>query len=135
MLRRVLLPGGVFIAQILNYDKILGRGERHLPLNFRPQEDGTELVFLRLMREGSDGTILFFPTTLALDPEAEVPVTVKSTRRVPLRPWTREDLLPVFERGFDVRTFGDMEGGPFTAESNDLVLVATRRPGGRQGSG
>jgi len=128
VLARILVPGGVFLTQILNYHRILDQGLRHLPLNFGENEEGGELVFLRLMAPGPDGQILFFPTTLALDPEAEEPVTLKASRRVALRPWTLEDLAPRFEaQGFQIEAFGDMTGGPFDAGmSTDLVLRATR---------
>ena len=69
-LRERLLPGAPFLLQILNYDRILGRRERWLPLNIRPEEDG-EAVFLRLMDPREDGTVLFYPTTLRLTPGAD----------------------------------------------------------------
>jgi hypothetical protein len=127
-LGRLLLGGGVFLTQLLNYQRILDQGLRHLPLNFREGDEGEELVFLRLMKREADDRITFFPTTLELDPEAEEPVSVKASRRVPLRPWVAADLVPRFQAGgFAVRAFGNMEGGVFDpAESTDLVLVATR---------
>lgn len=125
----VLRPGGRLLAQILNYEALLARGDRHLPLNFREGDDGTEIVFLRLLRPDPEGGLLFFPTTLELDPSAETPVTVRSSRRVELRPWTSADLVPTLEgAGFSVALHGDVSGGPFhPEESVDLVLVATLR--------
>ena len=116
------------MLQILNYQRILEKQVRSLPVNFRPGEDGEEIVFLRLMKAAGQERLLFFPTTLALNPEAEQPVTVKVTRRVELRPWSTQDLVPVLEDlGFSVLRNGDMEGGEFVSlEATDLVLVATR---------
>ena len=130
-LRGQLLPRGLLLIQLLNYRRILDGGVRHLPLNFREGEDGREVVFLRLLRPGPDGTLLFFPTSLELDPESEEPVRVMATRRVPLRPWTAEDLVPLIRTvGFQVSVHGDMQGGGFEPlESSDLVLVATRDEG------
>jgi glycine/sarcosine N-methyltransferase len=136
--RDLLLPGALLLIQILNYRGILDRGVRHLPLDFRPsgegaegkeKHDGTnEIVFLRLMKPVSDRRILFFPTTLTLDPESEEPVRVERTRRVELRPWTAEELVrELGALGFRAELHGDMEGGAFDpASSRDLVIVAVR---------
>ncbi len=126
--RELLVPGGKFLLQILNYQRILEKQVRSLPISFRPGEKGQEIVFLRLLKADSKERLLFFPTTLSLNPEAEEPVTVKVTRRVELRPWTSPDLVPQLEDlGFSVIRNGDMEGGEFVPlESTDLVLVATR---------
>jgi len=135
----VLAPGGLLLVQILNYHRILARGERHLPLDFRPgdapaeaRDDhlAPEIVFLRLLRPAPGGRVLFFPTTLVVDPaDEEHPVRVDHSRRVELRAWTAEDLRPVLEgAGLEVTLAGDMSGGAFDPEaSRDLVVVA-RRP-------
>ena len=139
--RERLVDGGLFVVGLLNYARILEAGVRHLPLNFRPADDEAadgadeqpadtrrETVFLRLMRDVSPERILFFPTTLSLDPQSDEPVRIVRSRRVELRPWTADDLVDrLTRRGFDVETCGDLEGGAFDAhESMDLVLVATR---------
>lgn len=127
--RSVLRPGGLFLFQLLNYERILSTGQRHLPLNVREGEGGEEIVFLRLMKRGPGDTLWFFPTTLVLDPEAEEPVRVEGTKRVALRPWTRAELAPALDAaGFDVRWHGDMAGGVFDPEETaDLVGVARAR--------
>lgn len=126
-LRRLLLPGAPLLVQILNYERIFARQERHLPLNFRPQDDGSELVFLRLMQCGDDGTVLFCPTTLSFRPGDEAPVEVVSSRRVRLRGWRRRELEEVLEEAGFVRreAFGGFDREPYEAElSRDLLLVA-----------
>ena len=125
---RLLLPGGRFLIQLLNYDRIIGQNVRHLPLNFREGDDGEEIVFLRLMKPAPDGRILFFPTTLSLDPSSEAPVSVSGSQRVELRGWTSGAVEAALERAdFSVVLGGDMMGGPFDPESsNDLVVLATR---------
>jgi len=133
-LHQVLLPGGLALVQLLNYWRLLEGGQRHLPLNFRPVpedqpgSDRNEIVFLRLMRDEGDGRVLFFPTTLQLDPDADEPVRVVSTRRVPLRAWLEADLHERLEAaGFTVEFYGDMTRGPFEpSASQDLVFVARR---------
>lgn len=125
-----LVEGGRLVIQIVNYERILGGGLRHLPLSFRqhPDEAG-EIVFLRLVTPAGDRHVLFHPTTLRLLPGSEEPVTVKATREVRLRAWRRPELEPMLERaGFEVDALhGDMTEGPFEpATSPDLVVVAVR---------
>lgn len=124
-----LAAGGCLLLQILNYDRIVTQGIRALPVNVRAGEGDDEIVFLRLMRPTQDGRILFFPTTLTLDPASEEPVAVETTRRVELRAWTATDLESRFRaQGMEVELCGDMHGGPYDpAASNDLVVLA-RKP-------
>jgi SAM-dependent methyltransferase len=104
--RRLLAPGGIFLVQLLNYRRLLEQNVRHLPLNFRDSESAEEIIFLRLLQPISEERILFFPTTLALNPDAEEPVVIKSTQRVELRPWTDADLEPAFEeQGFGLERY------------------------------
>jgi SAM-dependent methyltransferase len=129
---RLLLPGGVFLLQILNYEKLRTKKERHLPLNFNRGEEG-EIVFLRLMEYRDHGEVLFFPTTLLLQPDnEEEPVRLMRTKRVSLRGWTRQDVVPALERaGFtSITLFGTMTGEPFQPlESPDLVVTAGKPRG------
>ena len=123
-----LLPRGLLVLQILNYQRILDQGIRHLPVNFRQGDGEEELVFLRLIQPVSSRRILLFPTTLSVDAEKSEPVSLRRTRRVELRPWTAGQLVPAFEgAGFQVELYGDLEGGGFVdQESHDLVMVAAR---------
>jgi glycine/sarcosine N-methyltransferase len=126
---RALLPGAPFIAQILNYERILTRNVRHLPLNFRPDQDGSETVFLRLMTPQPDGHVIFTPTTLRYAPDHDPPVQVMTTRSVRLRAWTWPELRAVFERAgfnrFDV--YGGFDSSPFRPEDSSDVLAVLRR--------
>ncbi len=125
-LRRLLAPGAPLVLQILNYERIFALGERHLPLNFRPQDDGSELVFLRLMETRDDGAVVFCPSTLRFRPGDESPVEVVSSRRVRLQGWRRGELDEVFARaGFgESRAYGGFDGSPYVDRSSkDLLLV------------
>lgn len=127
-LSRLMVDGGVFLFQILNYVPILSEEVRHLPLNFQPSEDG-EIVFLRLMVPLEGGRVRFCPSTLRLDPERDPPLEVLRSRSVELRGWTRADLLPLLKgAGFEViGVHGDMSGGDYDPQkSADLVVVAIR---------
>ncbi len=127
-LTQVLEPGGIFLLQILNYERIFEKNVRHLPLNFRQEEEG-EIIFVRLMELLEDGKVRFCPTTLKYDPQADPPVQVIRSRMREIRGWRRDDLIPLLQSaGFSIQaTHGDMQGGPFEAgTSHDLVLVARR---------
>jgi len=124
-----LLPGGRFLLQIINYERVFARGIRALPINLRddPESPEREIAFVRLMTPEGDRHIRFYPTTLALCPGEEPPVEVSATRELRLRAWRQAEVARALERaGFRVEaTYGDMTGGPFVAEdSSDLVVVA-----------
>ncbi|HCZ33247.1 MAG TPA: hypothetical protein DHV93_07195 [Holophagaceae bacterium] len=123
-----LLPGGVLLLQILNYDRILDRGDRTFPLVVRPGEEGTETVFLRLMTPKADGRLTFTPATLRWRPGAEPPLELISAEEIQLRGWRRAELEALLRgAGFEVReVLGGMAGDPWSPASQDLVLVAAR---------
>ena len=129
-LRSVLLPESPLIVQILNYDRIIRRKERFLPLDFRPDPDGPDtIVYLRLMDPRDDGTVVFVPSTLRLNSASEEPLELIGSRRVELHGWRRGELEAILgERGFDAfEAFGSFDRAPFDAdESRDLILVARR---------
>jgi SAM-dependent methyltransferase len=125
---QALLPGGAWLVQILNFERLRARNERALPVTVRPGE-GEEIVFLRLLRALPGGMMEFVPVTLTLRPAADPPVQVVSSHVVRHRGWTREELASALERaGFAVvEWFGDMRGARFDAlNSSDLVFVARR---------
>lgn len=128
-LAATLKPGAPFVFQVLNYDRIRAKKMRHLPLNFRKQDDGGEIVFLRLMETGEDGTVIFTPTTLRYDPRRDPPVEVTSTRSVRLHGWTWPALRAIFgEAGFSTaEAFGGYDDSPFNPlESTDVIAVLRR---------
>lgn len=124
-----LAPGAPFLLQVLNYDRILDRGDRVFPPVLRPgAAPGEDTVFLRFMTHHGEGRITFTPATLRLRPGAEPPLELVASHDVRLRGWRRaqvESLLA--EAGLQVReVFGTMTGEPWTAQSSDLVVVAER---------
>ena len=126
-LRRRLRPGAAFVLQVLNYDKVLGSGQRSLPLSFRKDDAEGEVVFLRLMTPRPDGSVIFTPTTLRYRPDGEPAVEVVATRNVPLKGWRRLELEAALEEaGFPHReVFGTVGNVPYdAAESPDIVIVA-----------
>lgn len=129
-LARFLESGAPFLLQTLNYDRILARGERVFPLVVRPgAKAGEEVLFLRLMTHGEEGRLTFTPATLRHRPGATPPLEMITSEEVSLRAWQRTQLEGLLQdAGFAVQdAFGTMTGEPWTADSPDLVLVATRR--------
>jgi SAM-dependent methyltransferase len=123
------LPGGVFLLQTLNYDRILDRGERALPAVVLPGEEGAETVFLRLMTAREGGRLTFTPVRLRWRPGAQPPVEVVSAEEVQLRAWRRAELEALLSvAGFEVReVLGTMTGEAWSPTSPDLVVVAVKR--------
>lgn len=125
---RLLVPGGRFLFQIINYERIRSRKLRHLPLNFREDEKG-EVVFLRLLEPVENGIVRFCPTSLSYRPGDDPPVTVVQSRLIEVRGWERREMESALDgTGFQVESvFGDMEGGPYASEdSADLVVLAAK---------
>ena len=72
--------------------------------------------------------MLFFPTTLRFDAQADPPVTVAASKRVELMGWRLKQLETELETaGFhERRLLGAFDQRPFEAlESRDLILVAS----------
>jgi glycine/sarcosine N-methyltransferase len=124
-----LLPGAPFLLQLLNYDRILDRGERTFPLVLRPGEDGEgETVFLRLMTHHGGGRLSFTPARLRYRPGSAQPLELLAAHEVPLRGWRRAEVeAGLGEAGFQVQeVLGGMAGEPWSATSQDLVVLAVR---------
>jgi glycine/sarcosine N-methyltransferase len=128
-LASLLLPGAPFLVQLLNYDRILDRGERTFPVLLRPGEtEGENMIFLRLMTHHGGGRLTFTPAHLRYRPGSEVPVELVAAHDVPLRGWRRAEVETLLRSsGFQTReVLGTMTGEPWSPTSPDLVIVAER---------
>jgi SAM-dependent methyltransferase len=128
-LARCLQPGAPFLLQLLNYDRILERGERTFPLVVRPGEaEGEETLFLRLMTHHGGGRLTFTPASLRYHPGAAVPLEVLAAHEVPLQGWRRHEVEAMLtDTGFRMReTLGTMAGEAWAPASSDLIIVAER---------
>ena len=126
----ILLPGAPFLLQLLNYDRILDRGERTFPVVLRPGEvEGEHTVFLRLMTHHGGGRLTFTPAHLRYRPGHGDPLKLVAAHDVPLRGWRRAELEALLgETGFSLdEVLGAMTGDAWSATSSDLVIVARRR--------
>lgn len=128
-LARCLLPGAPFLLQLLNYDRILDRGERTFPLVLRPGDtEGAATVFLRLMTHHGGGRLTFTPATLRYHPGGGTPLELITAEDVPLRGWRRNEVEGHLRGGgFRVReVLGTMTGEGWSPTSTDLVVIAER---------
>jgi SAM-dependent methyltransferase len=128
-LAQCLAPGAPVLLQLLNYDRILDRGERTFPLVLRPGDgQGEERVFLRLMTHHGGGRITFTPAHLRYRPGTGQPLELLSAEEVELRGWRRDELEGLAQAsGWRVlETFGSMTGEDWGPTSSDLVLVLQR---------
>ena len=128
-LRTVLRPGGPFLLQMINYDRIEAKKERALPLNFLPDPEDKQatIIFLRTMELQPDGRVIFMPTTLRQRTDREPPIELVASQRVEIRGWRRAQIETALRgAGFtSIETWGSYQKAPFDpAESRDLILVA-----------
>jgi len=128
-LRRVLLPGAPFVAQIINYDRIEAKKERALPLTFLPDPNDPDatIVFLRTMEFLPGGRVIFMPTTLRQRTDRDEPIELVATRRVEIRGWRAAEVERTLrEAGFaSIELYGSYDKAPFeAAESRDAIVVA-----------
>jgi glycine/sarcosine N-methyltransferase len=116
---RVLRPGGVLVAQTLNYDRILAKKE---PIQSVKEINGK--TFVRSYEYHRD-TIRFNILKLERDGSG----IHHSLESVDLRPLLVQDLVPALkETGFpDVRTYGGITLEDFIpGSSKDLVVLARK---------
>jgi SAM-dependent methyltransferase len=128
-LRRVLLPGAPFVAQMINYDRIETKKERALPLTFLPDpnDPAATIIFLRTMECLPDGRVIFMPTSLRQRTDHDEPIELVSTRRVEIRGWRAAEVERTLrDAGFaSIALYGSYDKAPFeAAESRDVILIA-----------
>jgi len=125
-----LLPGAPVLLQLLNYDRILDRGERTFPVVLRPGDtDDESRVFLRLMTHHGEGRLTFTPATLRYAPGTTEPLALLAAEEVSLRGWRRHELEALMAgTGLQVKeVLGAMTGEAWSPTSSDLVLIAARQ--------
>jgi glycine/sarcosine N-methyltransferase len=124
-----LVSGAPVLLQLLNYDRILDRGERTFPVILRPGEaEGDSTVFLRLMTHHGGGRLTFTPAHLRYRPGSETPLELMAAQDVPLRGWRRAEMEGLLcDAGFLIReVLGTMTGEAWSTTSSDLVVIAER---------
>jgi glycine/sarcosine N-methyltransferase len=120
--RALLKPGGALVVQIINYDRILAKGETSLP-TLRDESAGLE--FLRFYDLDRQGDAVIFRTELRVGKAGRRRVI---RNRIHLRILKSAQLLDMIEAaGFgDAELFGGFDGRPFDLHCLPLVLSARR---------
>jgi glycine/sarcosine N-methyltransferase len=126
-----LRPGGLLILQNRNFDAILARRERWLPL--QTWKDGPlDRLFLRFYDFETDGALTFWMILLRRETDGKWVEHRTSARLFPLR---QESLLSALaDAGFGrIHSQGDPQGTDFDAErSSDLWIQAIQQDGEKQ---
>ncbi len=124
-LYEVLLPGGIFFTQNLNYDKRWREKTKWFPV-LSGRTDAEEVILFKVA-EYSPDSLDFHAIFLVRGGSAKQwDYRVNTTRQIPL---FERELRALLERiGFEiVSTWSDYSGAPFDAQSSsDLLLVARR---------
>ncbi|MBC8367057.1 class I SAM-dependent methyltransferase [bacterium] len=117
-LARVLKPGGLFIVQLVHFEKVLREGLD--PFSVKVLEDGSE--FHRSYDFSRAPERLGF--SLRFENEA-----IRFEESFDLRPWTMDELDPAFEKhGFKIEELcGDWSGAPRQPDSPASIILARRR--------
>ena len=114
---RVLVPGGVFLLQIINYDRILDQSVAKLSTI-----ENEHIRFERNYGLEPESGLILFHTQLTAKKTGEV---IDNTILLyPLRAGRLREFLE--EAGFaGIKLYGDFSGAPLTAESVPLIASAS----------
>lgn len=121
-----LMPGGILLIQIRNFDAVTANHDRWMePQSYREAE--IELIFQRFYDFDPDGLLTFNMITLKRNIDGSWNQQVVSSR---LRPILEAELMECLTTaGFtSLNPYGDMSGAPFDLEkSPNLVFLACRK--------
>jgi glycine/sarcosine N-methyltransferase len=116
----VLAPQGRAVFQIVNFDRILMRGDTTLPLI-----ENNHLRFTRIYRPISESRLVF---DSVLEIQGENGTVDRLENSVILRPIREADLEAELQKaGFStVHTYGDYRKSPYSPEAQATIMVADR---------
>lgn len=124
--RAVLRPSGILVVHNNNYDAIVGKRQRFMPLAVRRTSDGQKL-FLRFFDIPENRGPLTFNVVVLKETADGWSMDVQSAKH---RPITHIELKDLLDRtGFDlVSLLGSYDGQPFDPSASDnLIAVAKSR--------
>ncbi len=122
--RDQILPGGILIIHGNNYDRILGRHERFMPLA-QGRRDGREHLFLRFF-DFQDDLLTFNVITLSKKSGEWQMMPDASTHRALTRNLLVERLT---KAGFiNLQIYGSFAGDPFVELESDNLIVVAQKP-------
>lgn len=126
-LRRRLLPGGVLVLHLWNYDGLARRDVRELPERRLPQADG-ELLFRAALALDGDGIVTLTERVLRSPAQGTAEPALLHERHRYLQGWRHAELLTLLDvaRFREVRCYGGFAGEPYDLDlSAEVVLVAS----------
>ncbi len=114
-------PGGVVLIHLLNYARVLARGERIVGVARQGDKE-----FVRFYDLPDGETIRF--NVLEIDHVTGEPTW--SLHSTELRPWQVDELSDAAARaGLEqIERFGDLAFGPFDLAASDVLLLTARKP-------
>ena len=120
-----LRTAGLLLIQNRNFDAVLARRDRWMPLQSY-QESGKEWLFIRFYDFEPDGTLTFNVLTLQREGAGDWDQHLVSTA---LWPMTRDELTGALEaNGFEeITCWGDMQGTALDPETSGNLIVSARR--------
>lgn len=120
---QVLRPGGVFLTQNRNYDKVWAEKNRFMPVD-AVERDGKEIIFFRLLDFHAE--LITFNIVTLVKQAGKWSYAVRSTKHRPVFRRDLEDIL--VNAGFSApRFFGDLKGSSYdVSSSGDLVALAEK---------
>lgn len=129
-LRKVLVPGGLFLLQMLNYEKLLDHRWHQMPARLYESKQGERVLLFRLMDFPGERVVRFSPSLLTWRPGGTPPLQTLRSEELTLRAWAPEELTEWLERsGFDrIRRFGSLSDEPYRPDSSPNLVLIGRRP-------
>ncbi len=125
--RRCLVEHGLLLIQNRNFDAVMGKEARWMPVQAHG-EDGDEWLFVRFYDFLGQSQLRFNVLTLNRPAGEPWRQHVSSTT---LRGWEREEVVSsLTQAGFGVvRVWGDMQGASFDAQESPNLVVMARKGG------
>lgn len=119
-----LKPGGLLVIQMRNYQRVIAREEKFMPLNTRI-DDGKEFLYLRITEPGTD-FVTFNIVVFMKDEAGNWSYRVETEK---LKPWIARDIEDSLNKtGFCIEgMYGDYGFAGFNSlDSTDLVIIARK---------
>jgi glycine/sarcosine N-methyltransferase len=120
----VLRSGGLLLIQNRNFDAVMAKRARWMPLQAHREGD-RQWLFIRFYDFNPDGTLTFNVVTLQRDGAGEWTQQIEATALCPLL--HAELLNAVASAGFsNAARYGDMTGASFDPESSSNLIVTAK---------
>jgi ubiquinone/menaquinone biosynthesis C-methylase UbiE len=117
----LLLPGGVFLFQILNFEEILSSGFRFMPVKVGRTADGKETVFFRFFKHNEESRVSTLVLSAFEEREHQWHVRMSSTEVLQLSSKTAYDMMSA--SGFrEIEIYSSFDGESFESQEDRNVI-------------